>query len=133
MVEEEAITAAHPSEPLSDEEVGSDDDLICKVEEYDEGGKPEWDAQPQPIERGLPHTSHPIYTRPSTGGDASSSGTGPSTSGAGVPDDSFPYVCRDWVSWMTLGELKSITRQYRLGNVARLPGPNDRSHLPPSG
>ena len=92
---EEATVAAYSLAPLSDKEVHSDDNLIHEVEEYTEGDEVEGDAQPHPVKGDLPHTSHLIYTRSSTGARTFTSGSRPSTGGARVLNSGSHYVWKD--------------------------------------
>ena len=41
------------------------------------------------------------------------------------------YVCRDWVSQVSMKKLKLIARQYRLREEIHQPSPTDRPHFPP--
>ena len=51
-----------------------------------------------------------------------------------MPSTGSPhYVYKDWVSRISVGRLKSISREYRLGDIARWPSLNEIPHLPHAG
>ena len=133
----EATTDPSLSEPSFEGEVNSDDDLIREVKGYTEVGEMESDTQPQTTRGDLLQASHPARTRSSTGAGASTSGAGASTSGAGASTSGAGastsgaqvlaggscYICRDWVSQITVKKLKLIACQYRLGEAILKPSP----------
>ena len=46
-------------------------------------------------------------------------------------DSDFQYICENWVSGLSTKKLGFISREYRLGHLARWTAGNERLHLPP--
>ena len=98
-----------------DEGVHSDDDLIREVENYSE--RAEGGTQVQPPKGDLPPFALPSSALSSMGAGSLVDDAAPLTSGP-------HYACEDWVSRISIGKLKSIARDYRLGEIARWPSLN---------
>ena len=115
----------HATIPLSlpayDKEVHSDNDLIHEAKNHLEGA--EGSPQVQPSEGNLPAFSLPSHALSFMGAGISASDTAPLTS-------SHRYTCEDWVLRISIGKLKPIAREYKLGEIAHWPSPNERPHLP---
>ena len=92
----------------------------------------EMDSHPRTSEIDISQATHPACTGSFTGVGASTSGAGPSTSSSQVSVGRARYVCRGWVSQITVKKLKFIARQYKLEDIVLRPSSIDRPHLPPS-
>ena len=94
-------------EPFSKGDTNFDDDLIQEIKGYTETDEAEGVAHPQGTEGNLPPVIQSAHTRSSTSEGASTSSAQASTSGT-------RYVCRDWVSHISVKRLKLIARQFWL-------------------
>ena len=97
--------------PPPDKDVHFDDDIIREVENYTEGA--EGDSQVQALDPSqLSFLPRALSSR---GAGTSAGNAGPSTSGAASWDVGPCYVCKEWVSRISIEKMASMAREYRLG------------------
>ena len=87
--------------PPPDEDVHSNDDLICEIENHIE--RAEGDSQVQPLDP--PRLIFLPCALSSTGAGTFAGNVGPSTSGAASRDIGPRYVYEEWVSRISIKKL----------------------------
>ena len=78
----------------------------------------------------LPLTLLLQHARSSMGAGTSVGDAGPSTSSTMPSTSGLCYACEDWMSRLSIGKLKSIAHEYRMGDISRWPRLNKKLHLP---
>ena len=112
--------------PFSNKEEHSDDEIFWEIEDYVVEAEREEHVQAD---------DPPLYVLASDvwwyEEASSSGGARPSTSRAPPTDSDSKYICKDWVSGLSTKKLGFISREYRLGHLARWAAGNERPQLPP--